>query len=71
MPKGWKKAGGGKSVYFDYIDPDDSGRKVRILVETVSSKATPTGFLQAAERGLKGNTQVLPEALQPGRPARR
>ncbi len=61
VPKGWKKAGGGKSVYFDYIDPDDSGRKVRILVETVSSKATPTGFLQAAERGLKGNSKSCPK----------
>ncbi|SNT18901.1 PsbP protein [Asanoa hainanensis] len=64
VPKGWKKAGGGKSVYFDYIDPDDSGRKVRILVETVSTKATPTGFLQAAERGLKGNSKSCPKPYE-------
>ncbi|PZF98862.1 serine/threonine-protein kinase [Micromonospora deserti] len=31
VPKGWKKATGG--VYIDYVDPDDSGRKVRILTE--------------------------------------
>ncbi|MEV4537369.1 serine/threonine-protein kinase [Asanoa sp. NPDC049518] len=64
VPKGWKKAGGGKSVYFDYVDPDDSGRKVRILVETVSTKATPTGFLQAAERGLKGNSKSCPKPYE-------
>jgi hypothetical protein len=61
VPKGWRRAGGGKTVYFDYIDPDDSGRKVRILVENVSSKASPTGFLQAAERGLKGNAKSCPK----------
>ncbi|MEV0717334.1 serine/threonine-protein kinase [Asanoa sp. NPDC050611] len=61
VPKGWKQSGGGSTVYFDYIDPDDSGRKVRILVEKVSSKASPTGFLQAAERGLKGNTKSCPK----------
>ncbi|MDG4822802.1 serine/threonine-protein kinase [Asanoa sp. WMMD1127] len=61
VPKGWKKAGGGKSVYYDYIDPEDSGRKVRILVEDVSSKATAAGFLQTAERGLKGNSKSCPK----------
>ncbi|GIF50194.1 serine/threonine protein kinase [Asanoa ferruginea] len=61
VPKGWKRAGGGKSVYYDYIDPDDSGRKVRILVEDASSKATPSGFLAAAERGLKSNSKSCPK----------
>ena len=61
VPKGWKRSGGGKSVYFDYVDPDDSGRKVRVLVEEASTKATPTGFLQTAERGLKGNTKSCPK----------
>ncbi|GIF70489.1 hypothetical protein Asi02nite_00070 [Asanoa siamensis] len=64
VPKGWKKAGGGKSVYFDYIDPEDAGRKVRILVEDVSTKATPTGFLGAAERGLKGNSKSCPKPYE-------
>nr|WP_203701286.1 serine/threonine-protein kinase [Asanoa iriomotensis] len=61
VPAGWKQSGGGKTVYFDYIDPDDPGRKVRILVENASSKATPTGFLQQAERGLKGNAKSCPK----------
>jgi hypothetical protein len=61
VPDGWKRSGGGKSVYFDYVDPDDAGRKVRILVEQTSAKATPTGFLQTAERGLKGNAKSCPK----------
>ena len=61
VPKGWKRSGGGKTVYFDFIDPEDSGRKVRILVEDVSDRATPTGFLQTAERGLKGNARSCPK----------
>ncbi|HTF08711.1 MAG TPA: protein kinase [Asanoa sp.] len=61
VPKGWKRSGGGKSVYYDYVDPEDSGRKVRILVEDASSKATPSGFLSTAERGLKSNSKSCPK----------
>ncbi|GIG85702.1 serine/threonine-protein kinase [Plantactinospora endophytica] len=50
VPKGWKKNVGG--VFTDYTDPEDSGRRVRILVE---SGKTPMGFMKVAEGGLKKN----------------
>ncbi|GAB3503914.1 hypothetical protein GCM10027575_08410 [Phytohabitans suffuscus] len=53
VPKGWKKTGGGSQVYIDYTDPDDKGRRVRILVET--SKAEPVRFLQSAGNRLRDN----------------
>lgn len=49
VPKGWKKATGGS--YTDYIDPDDSGRKVRIITEKWSSSSTR--WAETAENGLK------------------
>ncbi|GAB3969284.1 hypothetical protein GCM10027615_23010 [Plantactinospora veratri] len=73
VPKGWKKSGAG--VYTDYTDPEDSGRRVRILVE---SGRTPMGFMKVAEGGLKKNgssckkpyTQVaLQEVEVAGKPA--
>ncbi|MDG4784488.1 protein kinase [Micromonospora sp. WMMD1102] len=50
VPKNWKKSGAG--VYTDYTDPEDSGRRVRILVE---DGRTPMGFMRVAEGGLKKN----------------
>jgi hypothetical protein len=49
VPKGWKKSGG-TGVYTDYTDPEDSGRRVRILVE---NGRTPMAFLKVAESNLK------------------
>lgn len=49
VPKGWKKATGGS--YTDYIDPEDSGRKVRIITEKWSSSSTR--WAETAENGLK------------------
>ncbi|MDQ7910050.1 protein kinase [Phytohabitans sp. ZYX-F-186] len=54
VPKGWTKSGGkGDQVFVDYIDPDDKGRRVRILVE--NSKSEPIRFLQAAGNRLRDN----------------
>ncbi|MEV1329025.1 protein kinase [Micromonospora costi] len=49
VPKGWKKATGGS--YTDYIDPEDSGRKVRIITEKWTSSSTR--WAEVAENGLK------------------
>ncbi len=49
VPKGWKKASGG--VYIDYTDPEDSGRRVRILNEPWNG--TSTRWAEVAENGLK------------------
>ncbi|MDG4779154.1 serine/threonine-protein kinase [Micromonospora sp. WMMD961] len=49
VPKGWKKATGGS--YTDYIDPEDSGRKVRIITEKWSSDVVR--WVETAENGLK------------------
>jgi hypothetical protein len=52
VPQGWKRTAGGS--YVDYTDPQDGGRRVRILVE--NSTAAPTRFLQSAESRLKKNS---------------
>ncbi|GIJ77319.1 Serine/threonine protein kinase [Micromonospora phaseoli] len=49
VPKGWKRATGG--VYIDYTDPEDSGRRVRILNEKWSGSSTR--WAEVAENGLK------------------
>ncbi|MFF0150352.1 serine/threonine-protein kinase [Micromonospora sp. NPDC005203] len=49
VPKGWKKATG--PSYTDYIDPEDSGRKVRIITEKWSSDANR--WAETAANGLK------------------
>jgi len=50
VPAGWKK-GTTTSIYSEYTDPALNGRRVRILIE--SSTATPTRFMETAERTLK------------------
>ncbi|SIR36667.1 serine/threonine-protein kinase [Micromonospora avicenniae] len=50
VPKGWKKATGG--VYIDYIDPEDSGRKVRVLTEKFSGDSSMR-WAEIAANGLK------------------
>jgi hypothetical protein len=51
VPKGWKRANGG--LFVDFTDPDDRGRRVRIITE--DSDGEPDGFMRVAERGLKKN----------------
>lgn len=48
VPKGWKKATG--PSYTDYTDPEDSGRKVRIITEKWSSDANR--WAETAANGL-------------------
>ncbi|GAA3769973.1 hypothetical protein GCM10022225_66020 [Plantactinospora mayteni] len=73
VPKGWKKSGAG--VYTEYTDPEDAGRRIRILVE---SGKNPMGFIKVAEGNLKKGsstckkpyTQVaLQEVEVAGKPA--
>ncbi|MCO8272423.1 protein kinase [Actinoplanes sp. TRM 88003] len=59
VPKGWTKKSGG--VWVDYVDPDDAKRKVRILVEDASSKATPQSFLGVAENTLRTRSANCPK----------
>jgi hypothetical protein len=58
VPKDWKRNTSG-GVWIDYVDPDDSLRKVRILVE--KSNGTPTSFLTSAEGNLKKKTASCPK----------
>ncbi len=50
VPKGWERRTSG-GVWVDYVDPADSRRKVRVLVET--GTAEPRRFMEVAERNLK------------------
>ncbi|MCM4083990.1 serine/threonine-protein kinase [Paractinoplanes hotanensis] len=59
VPKAWNKKSGG--VWVDYVDPDDAKRKVRILVEDASSRATPQSFLGVAENTLKTRSTNCPK----------
>ncbi|WBB56459.1 serine/threonine-protein kinase [Verrucosispora sp. WMMD573] len=51
VPKGWKRAAPAGGVYIDYTDPEDSGRRVRILNEEWSG--TSARWAEVAENGLK------------------
>ncbi|MEV0730813.1 protein kinase [Polymorphospora sp. NPDC050346] len=51
VPKDWKQTGTG--VWIDFTDPEDSGRRVRILVEKANTD--PMRFLQAAAGRLDKN----------------
>ncbi|MFI6264520.1 serine/threonine-protein kinase [Micromonospora sp. NPDC051006] len=50
VPKGWERATGG--LYIDYVDPEDSGRKVRILTENFGGSSSMR-WAEIAEGGLK------------------
>ncbi|MEV4758039.1 protein kinase [Micromonospora sp. NPDC049559] len=50
VPKGWTRNGAG--TYVDYVDPQDSGRKVRIIVEKFSGSSSHR-WAEIAENGLK------------------
>ncbi|WP_341718994.1 serine/threonine-protein kinase [Micromonospora sp. FIMYZ51] len=51
VPKGWKKAAPKGAVYVDYTDPEDSGRRVRILNE--EWRGTSARWAEVAENGLR------------------
>ncbi|MEO3817619.1 protein kinase [Plantactinospora sp. B24E8] len=57
VPKGWKKNGPKNAVYVDYTDPEDAGRRVRILVEKAGSSTQPMSFLRSAGTRLSQNSQ--------------
>ncbi|MCY1140806.1 protein kinase [Actinoplanes sp. Pm04-4] len=60
VPKAWtRKSSGG--VWVDYVDPADAKRKVRILVEDASSRATPQSFLGVAENTLRTKSANCPK----------
>ncbi|GAB2609681.1 hypothetical protein Aab01nite_23680 [Paractinoplanes abujensis] len=59
VPRSWSKKPGG--VYVDFVDPNDAKRKVRILVENASSRATPKTFLGVAENTLKTRSTNCPK----------
>ncbi|MEH0841792.1 serine/threonine-protein kinase [Micromonospora sp. CPCC 205711] len=60
VPKGWKKATG--TSYIDYVDPADSGRKVRILAE--KWKGTPTRWADVAQNFLKTKSTTCDKPYQ-------
>ncbi|NLU79302.1 protein kinase [Micromonospora sp. HNM0581] len=51
VPKGWTRAAPSGGVYIDYTDPEDSGRRVRILNEKWNG--TSARWAEVAENGLK------------------
>ena len=53
VPKGWERKTGG--VYVDYVDPEDSGRKVRILAEKWDG--TSVSWAEFASRNLKSKSK--------------
>ncbi|MFI9527939.1 PsbP-related protein [Micromonospora rosaria] len=58
VPKDWKRGTGGSFV--DYTDPDDSGRRVRIIVENFGT--TSMRWAEVASDGLRnrGGTCARP-----------
>ncbi|HEX7744791.1 MAG TPA: serine/threonine protein kinase, partial [Micromonosporaceae bacterium] len=51
VPQGWERKTGGS--YVDFVDPADSGRKVRIIVEPFRRDAPPARWVVAAEKFLQ------------------
>jgi eukaryotic-like serine/threonine-protein kinase len=60
VPKEWTKKP--SKSYVDYVDPADSGRRVRINVEAAGGSAR--AFAEVAENGLKRNTAVCAAPYQ-------
>ncbi|MEV4541574.1 serine/threonine-protein kinase [Micromonospora echinaurantiaca] len=57
VPKGWEKATGGS--YTDYVDPEDDGRKVRVITEKFTSNSMR--WAEVAENGLKTRSKSCVE----------
>ncbi|WP_249714069.1 serine/threonine-protein kinase [Rhizomonospora bruguierae] len=62
VPKGWERKAPEKASYVDYVDPDNAGRKVRILVE--NSNAEPNRFLVIAENYLRDKSTSCPDPYE-------
>ncbi|MEU8311128.1 MULTISPECIES: protein kinase [unclassified Micromonospora] len=52
VPKGWQRQTGG--LYVDYVDPEDEGRKVRVIAEPWGG--TSISWAEFASRNLKKNS---------------
>ncbi|MEV0002482.1 serine/threonine-protein kinase [Micromonospora sp. NPDC050980] len=52
LPKGWQRQTGG--LFIDYVDPDDDGRKVRVIAEDWGG--TSISWAEFASRNLKKNS---------------
>jgi hypothetical protein len=61
VPKGWKRNAAGSWV--DYVDPDDSQRKVRILVENGS--ISPRRFAEITAQTTLRNSKSCPKPFKP------
>jgi hypothetical protein len=56
VPKGWKKVQVPGGSYVDFTDPQESGRKVRIIVEKFGGDSSGR-WAEVAEGGLKKNAK--------------
>ncbi|MGW0431608.1 serine/threonine-protein kinase [Micromonospora sp. NPDC003197] len=63
VPKGWTRKSGGAS-YVDYVDPDDAGRRVRVIVENFKGD-DPRRWAEIASNGLEGNTKSCARPYAP------
>ncbi|WP_200209474.1 serine/threonine-protein kinase [Micromonospora coerulea] len=61
VPKGWQRQTGG--LYVDFVDPADSGRKVRIIAEKWSG--TSVSWAEFASRNLKAKSDTSKNCPQP------
>lgn len=61
VPKGWQRQTGG--LYVDFVDPQDSGRKVRIIAEPWSGN--PVSWAEFASRNLKKNSAKSKNCPEP------
>src|SRR5262249_48167459 len=57
IPADWTRSGSGKS-YFDFTDPQDNGRRIRVNVESAGS--TPKAFLQVVAGVLSKDPRKCP-----------
>jgi len=62
VPDGWARTEAG--VWVDYTDPEESGRRVRLLVENAGSSTQPLSFLRAAGDRLSKNRGSCDEPYQ-------
>ncbi|WP_320065811.1 serine/threonine-protein kinase [Micromonospora sp. RTGN7] len=58
VPKGWERKSAG--VWVDFIDPEDGGRKVRILAEDWGGTSS-LRWAETAERGLRTRSTSCPK----------
>ncbi|MCX4474413.1 protein kinase [Micromonospora sp. NBC_01655] len=58
VPKGWERNSSG--VWVDFVDPEDSGRKVRILSEDWGGTSSMR-WAEVAEKGLRNRSTSCPK----------